>query len=122
MALSASGDYGTATDLVIDLVAEDPTCPSAHRAWGRVLLDQERFSDSVVAYRTAAQMDSRNAEVHFELAYSLLAQAAKEPYVCLSNCIEAAEVANRGLALDPGNSVGVSLLDLADKRRQLTLT
>lgn len=121
ISLSAGGDHGTATDLIIDLVAEDPSCPSAHRAWGRVLLDQERFSDSVAAYRTAAQMDSGNAEVQFELAYALLAQAAKEPYVSLSNCNEATEATNLGLALDPGNAVGVSLLELADRRRQRVL-
>ena len=121
MALSADGDHGTAAELIIDLVAEDPTCPSAHRAWGRVLLDQERFSDSVAAYRTASQMDPTNPEVQFELAYALMAQAANEPYVGLSNCIEATDAVNRGLALDPTNSVGSSLLELIGKRRERVL-
>lgn len=121
MALSADGDHTTATDLVIDLVAEDPTCPAAHRAWGRVLLDQERFSDAVAAYRGASQMSVNDAEVQFELAYALMAQANMEPFVGLSNCIEAGEAVNRGLALDPANTVGASLIELIEARREMVL-
>ena len=121
MALSAAGDFDTAADLVIDLVAEDPTCASSHRAWGRVLLDQGRWSDSVAAYRTAAELSQNDPELQFELGFALVTQADKEPYLGLANYLEAADAVHKGLALDPSNTVGNSLQAIIDTRRKEVL-
>ena len=121
VALSAEGDHTTATDLVIDLVAEDPTCAAAHRAWGRVLLNQERYTDSVAAFRAAAELTPGDADVWIEVAYTLVLQAEEQPFYGMTSLIEAGDAVARALALDPGNESAISLRQLIDQNRQRAL-
>ena len=121
VALSADGDHSTATDLVIDLVAEDPTCTAAHRAWGRVLLNQKRYTDAVAAFRAAAELSPNDGEVWLEVAYSLVLQADEQPFYGMTSLIEAGDAVARALALDPGNETGTSLRQLIDQSRQRAL-
>lgn len=121
VALSARGDHTAATDLVIDLVTEDPTCTAAHRAWGRVLLDQKRYTDSVAAFRTATELAPNDAEVWIDLAYSLVMHAEEQPFHALTSLIEAGEAVDRALDLDPRSEIATSLRELITRNRNEAL-
>ncbi len=116
--LSASGNHHQAMDLVIDLVSEDPTWPTAHRAWGRVLLDQGRTSDAVAAYRAAVDLGDGDAQVRYELVYTLIAHAEKSPFIAQQLLVEARQILAEAAETDPGNAVASSLHALITARSQ----
>ena len=120
--LAQQGEHDSATDIVIDLVTEDPDCAVAHRAWGRVLLEQGRATDAVAAYKAAVALAPDEAALQFELAYALVAQAEKSPFVGLTSYIEAKDAVEAGLHRDPDNTLAPGLIDLIDAGRHKILS
>ena len=58
-----NGNHEHAKSIVIDLIAEDWHNVEAHRAWGRVLLQEGKPSDAVAAFRVALSIDNRSADL-----------------------------------------------------------
>jgi len=85
IASAQNGNFEHARSVVIDLIAEDWNNAEAHRAWGRVLLKERKHSDAVAAYRLAVSLDGTRAELHFEFATALLAEAQKVRFAPLAN-------------------------------------
>lgn len=115
------GDFATATNVVLDLVAEDWNNAEGHLAWGRVLRAQGKAVDAVAAFRTALVLNPTSADIHFELASGLLEEAAKNPYLPLTNWIEAREAVTQGLRLRSDSLVGRHLLRVIDEQRDRAL-
>lgn len=118
MDLSARGQHDRAMNLVIDLVSEDPTCPIAHRAWGRLLLDQGRTSDAVAAYRAAIEFAPGDVQVRYELTYTLIMHAEKSPFMANELLVEARQVLAEAEELDPKSTVAPSLAQLITARSE----
>ena len=104
-----NGNFEHARAVVIDLIQEDWHSAEAHRAWGRVLLEEGKATDAVAAFRVATSIDSRNPELFFELADALLIEAQKYAFIPLPNRVEANEAIDRGLVLAPGHPLGPEL-------------
>lgn len=121
VAAAKRGEFDNARAVVIDLVSEDWNNAVAHRAWGRVLLEEGKTSDAVAAYRTAANLDPREADVHFELANALLEEAEKSPFLPLENWLEARNAAQEGLTRAPVDEFGIDLLRQIEDHRDRVL-
>ncbi len=121
IAAAKRGDFDGATTAVIDLVAEDWDNAEAHRAWGCLLLERDKPTDAVAAFRTAANLDPRRSDVHFELAAALLAEAQKNPFLPLTSWLEAKEAVEEGLARSPYDQVGIDLRDQVETQRSRAL-
>lgn len=114
----AEGDFAKASENAIKLVADDPSSPDGHRAWGHVLLDQKQFGDAVASFRTAARLDPSRPVIYFELSSALIAQAERMNHRNRASVwTEARDIARSGLTLDPHSSIGQALIDLAEERR-----
>lgn len=111
------GDIEAAKSTVIDLIAEDWNNAEAHRAWARVLRAEGKLGDAVAACRTAVSLDPRRAEMHFELAETLLAEADQTPFPLLVNWLETRQAVLDGLERSPDKLRGTHLLAAVDKRR-----
>lgn len=109
IATAKNGDYEHAKSVVIDLISEDYQNAQAHRAWGRVLLEEGKVSDAVAAYRVAVTLDNESPYLLFEFAESLLIQRQRFAHVPLPNWIEAREAVDTGLSLAPGDPKGLRL-------------
>lgn len=122
-AINASnrGDFTTAKDVVIDLVTEDWNCAESHKAWGRVLLDQNLTTDAVAAFRTATELDPSNAELHFELASALVSHAERADWLQLTFWIDARAAVLAGLELEPDSFMGKRLLSVIEEQRKRVL-
>jgi len=118
VAAADRGDYTTATDVVIDLISEDWNNAEAHRAWGLVLLAQDKATDAVSAFRTAMQIDPRRSDLHFDLARALLGEAEQNPYLPLANWIETRETVLEGLRRSPGDKDGLKLLNHVEQHKR----
>lgn len=118
VAAADRGDYTSATNTVIDLIAEDWNNAEAHRAWGLVLLAQDKATDAVSAFRTAMQIDPRRTDLHFDLARALLSEAEKNPYFPLANWIETRETILEGLRRSPGDKAGLKLLNHVEQHKR----
>ena len=118
VAAADRGDYTTATNVVIDLIAEDWNNAEAHRAWGCVLLAQGKATDAVSAFRTAMQIDPRRSDLHFDLARALLGEAEQNPYLPLVNWIEARETILEGLRRSPGDKAGLKMLNHVEQHKR----
>lgn len=104
-----NGNFEHARSVVIDLIQEDWHNAEAHRAWGRVLLEEGKATDAVASFRVAASIDARNPELHFELAEALLTEARKFSFIPLPNRVEANEAIATGLSLAPDHPRGLEL-------------
>ena len=117
IAAAERGDFDQATSTVIDLVAEDWNNAEAHSAWGHVLLAQGKTIDAVESYRTALSLDPRGAEVYFDLAGALLEVARADPFLPLTNWLEAQDAVHEGLKRWPNNELGLRLFDEVEDLR-----
>lgn len=117
MAAAERGDFDGAATTVIDLVSEDWNNAEAHRAWGCVLLGQRKPTSAVAAFRIAASLDPRCADVHFDLAVALLAEANENPFPRLTSWLEARDAVNDGLTRSPGSERGNALLNQVEHER-----
>lgn len=121
IAAAKRGDFDGAAIAVIDLVAEDWDNAEAHRAWGCLLLEQDKPTDAVAAFRTASTLDPRRPDVHFELATALLAEAKKNPFLPLTNWLEARDAVEEGLARSPYDQNGLDLRCQVEAQRSRAL-
>ena len=109
IASAKDGNYEHAKSVVIDLIAEDYHNAQAHRAWGKVLLQEGKVSDAVAAYRVALTLEAHDENMYFEFAEALLAQRQRYAFIPLPNLIEAREAVSAGLRLAPGDPRGMEL-------------
>jgi len=117
VAAAKRGEFDLATTVVIDLVAEDWHNADAHRAWGRLLLEQGKAIDAVAAFRVAASLDPLRALSHFELANALLVEGQQNLYFPLIHWVEAQEAVKTGLGLAPGDHRGLELQSKIEEHR-----
>ena len=106
---------------MIDLIAEDWHNAEAHRAWGRVLLQEGKASDAVAAYRVAVSLNDRSPQLHLEFAAALLAETEKYSFIPLPNWVEAREAIENGLLLSPDHPTGLDMLKMLDANRDQAL-
>jgi len=116
-----NGNFSVAKDQVIDLIAEDWNCAEGHRAWGRVLQLERKYSDAIASFRTAATLRPEDPELLFEYAAAMVDAAQAAQLLQLTDWSEARHAVMRGLELAPATTVGVKLLRFIDEQSSLVL-
>ncbi len=119
---SAKGDFDSAVAEVIDLVSADWSCALAHRAWGRILLDQGKAVDAAESFRTSIALSPDDPELHFELALVLVEHAESAEYLELTSWIDARDAVLAGLDVEPDSALGRSLLEIIEGERERVLS
>lgn len=66
-----AGDYEVALAMFQDIIAENPTIPTAYVGMGDVYAAQEQYEAAEPAYRRATQLDPFNYDAHFGHGFAL---------------------------------------------------
>lgn len=72
----------------------------------------------MAAFRTALNLDPRQADVHYELAEALLAQTVRNPFLPHTNWVEARAAVLEGLARTSDKVRGTKLLARIEAARE----
>jgi len=115
------GNFIDAREQVIDLISEDWNCSEGHRAWGRILQIEGKYSDAISAFQTAVSLNSDDSSLQFELAAAMVQSAHTAQLSQMADWSEAHDAVLRGLEMSPGAPVGLRLLQFINEHRVLVL-